>query len=213
MKKVTYLTITLSVFILFTSVMNLQAFADERKDEQQMSEEQKEQQRMLKLWQEYTSPGEKHKHLEYFVGEWESTQKIFSQQPGVEPRVRRQEIRVKSLFGGRFTEAHIKILQKIMGIDPAGTVITGHDNYRKKFWSVTFGNIGTDYSLMSGTLDETGKIRTDYGEMENFFSGEKYRVKAVTTIIDENKYTYEYYRVDSSGNEIKTMEITYFRKK
>jgi len=94
-----------------------------------------------------------------------------------------------------------------------GYVITGHDNYRQKFFSTTFGNYDTIMDFMTGTLDGTGKIRTDFGDRENRLTGEKYQVQAVTAIIDPDNYTYTLYRLLPGASPKKTMEITYRRKK
>lgn len=183
--------------------------ADRETKEQEMSAEEQE---MVKRWKESAAPGEKHKHLQYFIGEWESVHKYWVN-PGTEPLQNKQEISVKSLYGGRFTEAHIKFKQEIFGVILEATVITGYNNYTKKFFSVTFGNDSTGYSTMSGTLDETGKIRTDHIEIEDPQTGKKVKIKSITTIINKDKYTYESYQVDPKGNEVKFLEITYARKK
>lgn len=187
------------------------AFAlQDQKEEQKKQELSQEEQ--IELFKKLTSPAENHKHLEYFVGNWDSVQKMFPG-PGIEPIIRKQGIEVKSLYDGRFTQARIWFIEKIFGMDIEGIVITGYDNYKQTFNSVTFGNMGTDFSYMTGTLDATRKIRTDYGETDDVSTGKKVKVKAITTIIDPDKYTYEYFHIDDKNNEVKVMEITYFRKK
>lgn len=200
----------LILFLVISFSLPCSAFcADQEKKEQQLSaKEQKE----IETWQEMTSPGEKHKHLEYFIGEWESTQKIWPE-PGSEPDVYKQEIKVKSILGGRFTRAHIRIDVEIEGMALEGIVITGYDNYKQKFVSATYSNMSTNISFMSGTLDGSGKIRTDYGQDADFIRGLTHKVKALTRIINKDKYIYEYYQVDPEGKEFKAMEITYLRKK
>jgi hypothetical protein len=198
------LMVFISVLVLGSVVSS--AYAAEQN--QKMSEQQ---QKMEELWKKYNFPGEKHKHLEYFVGDWESVQKIFPSS-GEEPRVRDQEIHVESLFGGRFTRAHIKIKANIGGIVPEGIVITGYDNFKQEFFSVTFGNLGTGYFVTSGKLDKTGKIRIDNAVRTNVYTSQEYKVKAITTIINQDKYLYEYYKIDPKGSEFKRMEIIYTRK-
>lgn len=202
--------VCLFVSLFVVSVTGWAFTLEEQKEEQKKQEMSQEEQ--IKLFQKMASPSENHKHLEYFVGNWESVQKIF-QGPGAEPIIRKQGIEVKSLYDGRFTQARIWFIEKIFGMDVEGIVITGYDNYKQTFNSVTFGNMGTDFSYMTGTLDPTGKIRTDYGEEDDFFTGTKIKLKAITTIIDADKYTYDYFQLDDKSNEVKVMEITYFRKK
>ena len=202
--------VTAGLAVLFFVIMVLAApvLGPAEKQDPKKSEKQ---QKIEELWKKYTFPGEKHKHLDYFVGEWESVQKLFRESG--EAVTRKQEISVVSLFQGRFTKAHIKIKADIMGIAPEGIVINGYDNFREEFFSITFGNLGTEYFLTSGKLDKDGKVRIDRGDRKNIYSGEEYKIRAVTTIIDRDNYVYEYYRIASDGNEKKTMEITYKRKK
>jgi len=200
------------IVILITAVLllvwaGLSCYAEEKKNEPT-----KEQIEMYKKWLSLTSPGEKHKHLQYFVGEWESVQKIL-QGEGKEPVTRHQDISVESLYEGRFTRAVIRFREKIMGMLAEGIVITGYDSYKKEFMSVTFGSLGTRFSINRGQLDESGKTRIDWGESENMFTGKKNNTKAVTLILGPDKYRYDYYDVDDQGKENKVMEIIYTRKK
>ena len=199
--------VMLSLLIVFLAALVLSVSAREK--DQEMSEEQK---KMMELWKKYTFPGEKHKHIEYFVGDWESIIKSWPE-PGKEPKVRNQKIKVESFFDGRFTKAHIKTDASDIGMLLETIVINGYDNFKQEFFSITLSKQKTDYYLTTGKLDETGKIRTDTSVQTDIFTGKEYRVKAVTTIIDQDKYIYEYYQLDPEGNEIKKMDITYTRKK
>lgn len=199
--------VMLSLLIVFLASLVLSVYAQEKN--QEMSQEQK---KMMELWKKYTFPCEKHKHIAYFVGEWESVIKSWSV-PGKPPDVRTQEIKVESFFDGRFTKAYIKTDASDVGMLLETIVINGYDNYKQEFFSITLSKQRTDYYLTTGKLDETGKIRTDTAVRTDIFTGEQYRVKAITTIINHDKYTYEYYRIDPAGKEVKEMEIIYTRKK
>lgn len=201
-----FLTSLLVIFFI-NSVSTIFVFAQDQK-----KAEEEEQKKMIETWKKYSFPSEKHKHLEYFVGHWESVQKVFSQ-PGDEPTVLNQEIHVESLFDGRFTKAHIKAKKKSMGTYSESIVITGYDNYKQEVISISFSNKATDFKILTGTLDETGKKRIDTGVRTDIFTGREYKVKSVTTIINRDKYIYEVYLSESDQEEYKAMEITYTRKK
>ena len=203
-KRFAVILLTALLFLLWTGVSG---FGEEKK-----KEPSKEQLEMYKKWLSLTSPGENHKHLQYFVGDWESVQKAW-QAPGAEPTVRYQDIHVESLYEGRFTRAAIRFRGKIMGMVAEGIVITGYDSYKKEFMSLTYGSMGTRFSINKGQLDKTGKTRIDWGESENMFTGKKHKTKGVTLIQGPDKYKYDYYRVDEEGKEVKVMEIIYTRKK
>jgi hypothetical protein len=206
MNSIKKTAIGLLVIFLVLPVLSLGA-ADKKK--QELSPED---QKVMDLYKKYASPGENHKFLDYFVGKWESSQKIWME-AGKEPLTRKQEISVESLFEGRFTSAHIKTIGEVMGMTIEGIVVTGYDNYKKQFVSVTFGTSGTDFVLMYGTLDNTGKTRTDTGYVDDVVTGERIKLKGVTTLIDNDTYMYEMFQTDPRGNEFKYMEITYTRKK
>lgn len=168
----------------------------------------KKEQEMAKKWQEFADPGENHKHLRYFVGDWQSVQKTWTG-PGRDPIISKQQITVRSVFGGRFIESHIR--EQADGELYEIKVVVGFDNYRKEFVSVAYNNSATIFYINRGQLDESGKVRIDTGSRDNIFTGVQYRIKAVTTIVDEDKYTYELYNVSAAGKEIKTMEVVYSR--
>lgn len=210
MRMSKHVMLSLSVIflvILAVSFAVLPVLAEEQ--EQKMSEQEK---KMMDLWRKYTTPGENHKHIEYFVGEWESIMKSWAG-PAKEPRVRTQEIKVEPFFQGRFTKAHIKTHADDIGKILETMVINGYDNFKEEFFSITLSKQRTDFFVTSGKLDKTGKIRTDTAVRTDFFTGKQYGVKAVTTIINRDKYTYVYYRINPDGTEKKNMEITYTRKK
>ncbi|UCH94056.1 MAG: DUF1579 family protein [Candidatus Aminicenantes bacterium] len=207
MKVINHFIFILLVIFLMTSVSTVFVFAGNQK------EAEKEQQKIIETWKKYSSPGEMHKYLQYFVGHWESVQNIFPRSAGDEVMVMYQEIHVESLFEGRFIKAHIKAKKKSMGSYTETIVITGYDNYKQKVISTTFSNKATDFTILTGTLDKSGKTRIDTGMRTNIFTGREYKIRAVTTIINPDKYIYEYYEPDPNGSEFKVMEITYTRKK
>ncbi|NIM14753.1 MAG: DUF1579 domain-containing protein [Candidatus Aminicenantes bacterium] len=204
MKMIKHAALSVLVIFLFTWVLGSAVSAEEKK--QELSEED---QKMMELLETYATPGENHKHLEYFVGEWESQVKMFGD-PGTEPITHQQAITVKWILGKRYLHAHLR--GELMGKPYEVFVYTGYDNYNKKYFAIQLSTMDTGYFISSGTLDKSGKIRTETGIMDEV-TGEKINVKAVTTLMDRNKYMYEFYSIDSKGKETKAMEIIYYRKK
>lgn len=160
------------------------------------------------LMEQYTTPGENHKYLAYFVGEWESLVK-YNVEPGAEPITYKQEITVKWILGGRFLHAHIR--GNFQGMPYDGFVYTGYNNYKKEFFAIQMSSMSTGYFISTGALDITGKTRTETGVMEDPTAG-NINVKAVTTLVDRNKYLYDFYMLDDKGKETKIMDVVYTRK-
>lgn len=198
MKLIKRLTVSLLVLFIVSTALNVTVLAEEKK----MSPEE---QKMMKLWQEYATPGENHKYLEYFVGEWDSTSKMWPK-PGAEPMVEKQVVKSKMFFGGRYLKSHIK--GPMMGMPSEGMMITAYDNFKKKFISIWLDSQGTGIFQASGALDTSGKVRTETAVWDDIMTGGKANYKLVTKIIDKNTYVFEMYH-----NNFKSMEMTYKRKK
>ncbi len=193
----------LAVIALLNTALSTAGFA-----QQQPSEEE---QKMMKLWMEYAAPGANHKHLEAFVGDWQVEGKSWMK-PGAEPSLSKTDIKAEMILQGRYLKAYYT--GNMMGMPYEGVMIVGFDNYKKQFLTLWIDNTGTGFYLTSGTLDQTGKIRTETGEMDDFMTGEKSHVKTVTTIIDQDKYLFEMFMVDiAAKKEFKSLEMTAARKK
>ena len=204
MRIIKRLGFSLLVLVFLSSALNVALLAQEKP---QSEEEQK----MMKLWQEYATPGDNHKFLEYFAGTWE-THSTMWMSAGDKPMVSKGETKAKMIFGGRYLKAHYKGL--MMGMPFEGLSLSGYDNFLKKFQTIWFDNAGTGFYKTSGTLDKTKKIKIETGLFDDFMSGGKSKVRWVTTIIDDNKYKFEMYAQDyKTGKEYKNGEIIYTRKK
>lgn len=176
----------------------------------QQSQQSEEEQKMMKLWMEYSSPGENHKYLEYFAGDWDVTATIWM--PGAAPDVSRGFSHSELLIGGRYLKTYIK--GSMMQMPYEGITITAYDNYKKEFVSSLIDNVSTGIYQVSGTLDKATKTRTETGTWDDFMTGGKIKVRMVTKIIDDNKYVLETYDDKAGGGkEVKTGEIVHTRKK
>lgn len=201
MKVFKNLSICLLVLFFLSSALNVVLFA------QQSEEEQK----MMKKWMEYATPGENHKYFEYFVGDWEVNVKMWMT-PGAEPEVSKGENTSKVILGGRFLKSYYK--GTMMGMPFEGISITGYDNFKKEYVTMWIDNAGTGIYQTSGTLDKASKTRTETGLWDDFMTGGKSKVKWVTKIIDDNKYQFDMYGADpKTGKEFKSGQIIYTRKK
>ncbi|MGD2087236.1 MAG: DUF1579 domain-containing protein [Candidatus Aminicenantes bacterium] len=203
MKVIKNLSVGLLVLFFVSSALNVVVFA-----QQPQSEEEKE---MMKKWMEYATPGENHKYLEYFVGTWETSAKMWMK-PGAPPEVSKGVTKSKMMLGGRYLKSYLK--GSMMGMPFEGIALTGYDNFKKKFVTIWFDSAGTGFYHASGSLDKTSKTRTETGLWDDIMTGGKSKVKMVTKIIDDNKYQFDMYGEDpKTGKEFKSGEIIYTRKK
>ena len=82
---------------------------------------------------------------------------------------------------------------------------------KKKFVSTWVDNMGTGFLMSEGTYDPASKTFTYTSEFE-MAPGVKTQAREVVKIVDADHHTLEWYET-RGGQEAKTMEISYSRKK
>src|SRR5205823_1235560 len=92
-----------------------------------------------------------------------------------------------------------------------GMGMEGYDNVKKKFVASWIDNMGTGIEFSEGTYDPATKSFTYTSEMEPV-PGMKTAVREVIKIADNNHMSLEWYE-NQGGQEKKTMEINYTKKK
>jgi hypothetical protein len=162
-------------------------------------------------------PGENHKLLQGMVGTWSYTVKMWMD-PKAGPSESTGTAVRKSIMDGRYVIGDHSGKFKMPGADGKmkemnfkGMSIDGYDNVQKKFISAWVDNMGTGIMLSNGTYDAGTKTFTYNSEVE-MMPGKKTNVRAVMKMVDADHHSFEWYE-DRGGQEEKTMEITYTRKK
>jgi hypothetical protein len=171
---------------------------------------------MMKQMMELAKLNENHKLLADLAGSWSTSVKMM--EPGQEPSVSKGNVTYKSIMNGRYFIGDHAGSMKMPGADGKmkdfafkGMSIDGYDNVKQKFTSSWMDNMGTGIMTMEGTYDPATKTFTYTGEME-MPPGMKTPVRAVVKITDKNHHTFEWYE-NRGGQEMKTLEINYTRKK
>ncbi|MBA3962453.1 MAG: DUF1579 domain-containing protein [Chthoniobacterales bacterium] len=172
---------------------------------------------MMKQMMELAKPNENHKLLAQLTGTWTDTVKMWMA-PGAPPSVSTGTAERRAVMDGRYYVAHFDGEMKMPGEDGKlknfrfhGMSIEGYDNVKKKFFSTWVDNMGTGILTSEGTYDPASKSFTYTAEME-MIPGQKTKAREVLKIVDADHHTLEWYE-DRGGQENKTMEITYTRKK
>lgn len=171
-----------------------------------------ETQEAMARWQATMQPGIYHKRLETFVGEWDVTVKMWMGGPGAPAQESRGDASAHWLFDGKWLAEDFK--GTMMGMPFRGFSLTGYDNFRREYVGIWVDDMGTSMAKMSGRLDQTGKVLTMYGEMDEPMWNEMGKqVKYVNRIVDENHHVFELHDLAIGGENTMVMEITYTRKK
>jgi len=132
--------------------------------------------------------------------------------PGAAPVITKGSSTYSWVLGGRYLRQDMK--GEMMGMPLEGFGYTGYDNYNKKYVGFWIDNSSTAMFTYSGYVDQTGKVFTFYGTMDEWMTGENGKpVKYVTRILSRDKNVFEIHDLAIGGADTKVVEMTYTRKK
>lgn len=162
---------------------------------------------MMKKWMEYMTPGNEHKAMEYYVGEWVGDMKMW-QVPDQPPQEEKTTSKFELIMDGRYLIGEHS--GQFMGMPFQGRSTQGYSNLTKQIQHTWIDNFGTGIWITSGKSD--GKVCTLTGKMDDPMSGKQVDTREVMTILDANTYRLEMFGPSPiDGKEFKNMEITYRR--
>jgi hypothetical protein len=171
---------------------------------------------MMKQMMEMAKLNENHKLLADLAGSWSYTVKMMA--PGEPPSTSAGSLTRKPVMNGRFFVGEYTGTMKMPGADGKmkdftfkGMSLEGYDNVKQKFVSSWVDNMGTGIMNSEGSYDPATKTFTYSGEVEPV-PGMKMPVREVIKVTDKNHHTFEWYE-NRGGQETKTLEINYTRKK
>lgn len=170
-----------------------------------------EQQAMMAEWARIAAPGDAHKHLDYFVGEWRTKTKIYMGGPASPAMQSQGQSEMKWVLGERFIMDEHK--GSTMGQPYEGIGLTGYDNYRNTYIRSWCSTQGTNMLTMTGTRHPKTGVFTYYGQMDEpslHVTGRT--VKYVTRIVDANHFSFEIIDLHA-GDDYKVVEVSYERIK
>lgn len=168
-------------------------------------------QEMMKKAQEMGKPGPEHKVLSDLAGDWTYKSK-FWHEPNGKPEETTGTSKLKMIMGGRWLQQDIK--GKAMGMPFEGMGLTGYDRVKKEYQTMFIDNMGTSAAVGKGTFDTAAKTLKETGSYSCPITEKERGYRAEWKILDKNNMAYSMYgtKMDGTGPEFKTMEITYKRK-
>jgi len=174
---------------------------------------------MMKQMMELSKMNENHKLLSSLDGNWTYTIKMWmNPDPNAKPQESKGTATRKSVMGGRYVMMDVSGKFQMPGEDGKmkevqfkGMGLEGYDNVKKKFVGSWIDNMGTGIMFSEGDYDAGTKTFTYTSEMEPM-PGMKSQVREVLKMTDTNHMMLEWYE-NQGGQEKKTMEIAYTRKK
>jgi hypothetical protein len=176
-------------------------------------------QKMMQQMMELGKPSESHKMLADLAGTWSYTVKMWmNPDPNAKPEESKGTAVRKSMMDGRFFVMDVTGKMEMPGPDGKkkemtfkGMGLEGYDNVKKKFVGTWIDNMGTGIMFSEGTYDPATKTFTYTGEYEGI-PGMKQQIRETVKITDKDHHLFEWFE-NRGGQEVKTMEIAYTRKK
>ena len=176
-------------------------------------------QKMMQQMMEMSQTNENHKLLASLDGNWDYTIKFWmNPDPNAKPQESKGTAIRKTIMGGRYCTMDVNGDMQMPGPDGKmktvqfkGMGIEGYDNVKKKFVASWIDNMGTGIEFSEGTYDPASKTFTYTSEIE-MVPEMKVPVREVIKVTDNNHMMLEWYE-NQGGQEKKTMEINYTKKK
>lgn len=140
-------------------------------------EGQPDMQEMMKKMQAHATPGEQHKLLSRMVGIWKTEMRVMG------GAATEGSAEFQWIMGDRYVQQTFK--GNMMGQPYEGMGLFGYDNYKKKFTSMWIDSLSTTMNYGEGLLDQSGKIISFYGTMDEYLTGE--HDKPVKYVLDLSK--------------------------
>lgn len=165
---------------------------------------------MMKNWQEYMTPGDMHKMMASWDGNWVGDMNMWMD-PQAPPTNSKTNAVNKMIMGGLYQEANHT--GTMMGMPFLGKSILGYDNHKKMFVNSWNDNMSSGIMYLEGPWDAATKSVTLKGKMMDAGLKTVIEVRQVLKVIDDNTHNLEMYMTMPDGKEIKSFEIKYTRKK
>jgi Protein of unknown function (DUF1579) len=153
-------------------------------------------------------PGSVHKRLTSLAGTWDVALQYTI---GEKQHAGKAICEARSILDGRFLQQdyHSRFQGKPFHV----VQLLGYDNRRKKTIEIMMDNLGTGLLHNEGGISEDGAVITNGGESVERLTNQPYKLRTVTTIVDADHFTLEWFRTNGGGKEEKVVSMTHTRKK
>src|SRR5262245_22818450 len=157
----------------------------------------------MEAWNKVASPGPAHEVFKAVVGDFKADVTIFMPDPHKSTGIMRNRL----VLGGRYVENRYEG----DGGCVAGVGFMGYDNSKQKYTGLWMDTMSTMIMASQGSIDASGKVITMTAEVDCPSHGGKHLSRNVTTIIDNDRHTYEMFMSGPDGGERKCLSIVYAR--
>jgi hypothetical protein len=124
--------------------------------------------------------------------------------PGAPPIESTGTMKARMVLGGRYLASQWDTDFQEMKFE--GLAMDGWDNLQERYIGQWWDNMSTQTLLSEGECSEGGKVRTMITNGIDAVTGEPFRSRGVTTMVDADHWTFVSWRTLPDGAEHKEME-------
>ncbi len=156
----------------------------------------------------YTAPGENHKKLERFLGQWDTETRLMLPTGPSAPE--KGTATYAWLMEGRWIRGESK--GTMMGMPISTFSIIGYDNFKMSFVTATVNSFDTTLTTSEGDMDPSDKALVSYGTLDEYLTGENDKmVKYVWRFPGPDEMMLEVYDLPIGENNNQVIEIRFKR--
>jgi hypothetical protein len=188
----------------------LPASAEAAQEKASSAPEQVDMAAMMARARQFTQPGENHKLLERFLGDWETEMRITMPGTGMPPE--KGTAKISWLMEGYWIQSHGE--GTFMGRPVQSFMVLGYDNFKQSYRMMTVGTTDTAMLVSEGDMDPGGKALLTYGTLDEYLTGEHDKmVKYVWRFPSDDEMVLEIHDLPIGEKNTKVVEMHYRRVK
>jgi len=153
-------------------------------------------------------PGLVHKQLAPLAGSWDVDITYVINGKEHKGKVRCE---AKWILDGRFLQQDYT--STLQGKPFYVLQLVGYDNHKKKTIEIVMNSMSTGVLHSEGSISDDGRVITNEGESLDQSTGKPTKLRMVTTIIDQDHYTLEWFNPGADGKEQKGVSMSHTRRK
>jgi len=166
---------------------------------------------LMQKMMEMAAPGEEHKAMKTWVGEWRAEVKM-RMSPDAEWETYQGKARIMSTLGGRFVIEKFEADMGAMFGKMEGLLVFGYNNLTKQYESSWRDTWSTWASTATGFQNEKGMYEMS-GQMKDVVPPEGRPTHYTTGMVDEDHMVMHMYDTIPPQGDVKVMQIDYYRIK
>lgn len=166
--------------------------------------------KMMEQAARFTQPGEAHKPLERFLGEWTTETRMFMGDQGGPAEAGTAKFRWR--LDGRVVEADWA--GSMMNMPVKGATWLGYDNFKMSYVMTAIHSFDTAMAHAEGDMTRDGKSLLLYGTIDEYLTGEHDKmVKYIWRFPSADKMVFEVHDLPIGETGTKVVEVQYTRVK